>query len=114
LQQVAYFCMEYGLGEALPLYAGGLGILAGDYLKAASDLCVPVVAVGLLFDQGYFRQTLDANGWQQELYPSCDTSSLPISTVVSASGDWRQVAVELPGRSLLLRLGQVQIGNVSL
>jgi len=114
LQQVAYFCMEYGLGEALPLYAGGLGILAGDYLKAASDLCVPVVAVGLLFDQGYFRQTLDANGWQQELYPSCDTTSLPILPLLSDAGEWVQVAVELPGRSLLLRLWQVQIGNVSL
>lgn len=114
LQKVAYFCMEYGLGEALPLYAGGLGILAGDYLKAASDLCVPVVAVGLLFDQGYFRQTLDANGWQQELYPSCDTASLPISPVLSDAGDWLQITVELPGRSLLLRLWQVQVGNVSL
>lgn len=114
LQQVAYFCMEYGLGEALPLYAGGLGILAGDYLKAASDLCVPVVAIGLLFDQGYFRQTLDANGWQQELYPSCDTANLPISPVFSDAGEWIQVAVELPGRLLLLRLWQVQVGNVSL
>ena len=114
LQRVAYFCMEYGLGEALPLYAGGLGILAGDCLKAASDLCVPVVAVGLLFDQGYFRQTLDVNGWQQELYPSCDTTSLPISPVLSDAGEWMQVAVELPGRSLLLRVWQVQIGNISL
>lgn len=114
LQRVAYFCMEYGLGEALPLYAGGLGILSGDYLKASSDLGVPLVAVGLLFDQGYFRQILDNTGWQQELYPSCDTSNLPISPLLSASGEWLQVSVALPGRSLLLRLWQVQIGNVNL
>ena len=114
LQKVAYFCMEYGLGEALPLYAGGLGILAGDYLKAASDLCVPVVAVGLLFDQGYFRQALDNNGWQQESYPSCDTASLPISPALSESGEWLNVTIELPGRLLLLRLWQVKIGHVCL
>ncbi|MDG1772484.1 MAG: alpha-glucan family phosphorylase [Oceanicoccus sp.] len=114
LQQVAYFCMEYGLGEALPLYAGGLGILAGDYLKAASDLGVPVVALGLLFDQGYFRQTLDSDGWQQALYPNCDTASLPISPVLAESGEWLQVAVELPGRHLLLRLWQVQVGHIRL
>ena len=110
LQKVAYFCMEYGLGEALPLYAGGLGILAGDYLKAASDLCVPLVAVGLLYNQGYFRQILDSHGWQHELYPNCDTSSLPINPVLSESGEWRTVSIELPGRLLLLRLWQVQVG----
>jgi starch phosphorylase len=69
LKQIAYFSMEFGLGEALPLYAGGLGILAGDYLKAASDLGIPLVAVGLFYHEGYFRQIMDAQGMQQEAYP---------------------------------------------
>ena len=76
---IAYLSMEFGLGEALPLYAGGLGILAGDYLKAASDLGVPVTAVGLLYQEGYFRQVLDAAGWQQEAYPFNDPTSCPLS-----------------------------------
>ena len=67
LKGVAYFSMEFGLGKALPLYAGGLGVLAGDYLKAASDLALPVTAIGLLYQEGYFRQVLDATGWQQDL-----------------------------------------------
>ena len=114
LQRVAYFCMEYGLGEALPLYAGGLGILAGDFLKAASDLCVPVVAVGLLFDQGFFRQVLDNNGWQQEMYPNVDIANSPITPALDPSGEWLQVSIELPGRILLLRVWQVKIGGVDL
>ncbi|WP_020410512.1 alpha-glucan family phosphorylase [Hahella ganghwensis] len=111
---VAYFSMEFGIGEALPLYAGGLGILAGDYLKSASDLQVPVVGVGLLYQQGYFRQMLDSEGWQQEFYPLSDPSTLPVEPVYRTSGEWLQVSIELPGRSLLLRIWQAQVGKVRL
>jgi starch phosphorylase len=111
---VAYLSMEFGLGEGLPLYAGGLGVLAGDYLKSASDLGVPVVGVGLLWQQGYFRQVLDAEGAQQEVYPYNDPTSLPIQPVLSAFGGWLHVEVELPGRTLLLRAWQAQVGRVAL
>ncbi len=82
LNPVAYFSMEFGLGEALPLYAGGLGILAGDYLKTASDLNVPLVGIGLLYQEGYFRQILDGSGWQIEAFPYNDPTSLPIRPVL--------------------------------
>jgi starch phosphorylase len=114
LRHVAYFCMEFGLGEALPLYAGGLGILAGDYLKTASDLGLPVVGVGLLYDQGYFRQIIDADGRQREAYPHNDTISLPIQPVYSTAGGWLHVSVELPGRTLLLRVWKALVGRVTL
>jgi len=114
LKKIAYFSMEFGLGEALPLYAGGLGILAGDYLKAASDLAVPVIAIGLLYQEGYFRQLLDANGWQQEVYPYNDSTSLPIQPVSANSGAWLHVTLDFPGRSVRLRVWQAQIGKVTL
>ncbi len=114
IRGIAYFSMEFGVGEGLPLYAGGLGILAGDYLKAASDLGVPVVGVGLLYQQGYFRQILDARGMQQELYPYNDPVSLPLQPVLAASGGWLRVSIDLPGRLLLLRVWQAQVGRVSL
>jgi starch phosphorylase len=114
MQTVAYFSMEFGLGEGLPLYAGGLGILAGDYLKTASDLGVPVVGVGLLYQQGYFRQVLDASGRQQELYPYNDPTSLPIQPVLAPSGGWLHVALKFPGRTLLLRVWQARVGRVNL
>ena len=75
---VAYFSAEFGLHESLPIYSGGLGVLAGDHLKSASDLGIPLIGVGLLYAQGYFRQTLDANGWQQEHYLNADLELLPI------------------------------------
>ncbi len=78
---VAYFSAEFGLHESLPIYSGGLGVLAGDHLKSASDLGIPLIGVGLLYAQGYFRQTLDSNGWQQELYLNADTDLLPIESV---------------------------------
>lgn len=112
--QVAYFSMEYGLAEALPLYAGGLGILAGDHLKTASDLGVPLVAVGLLYQEGYFRQMLDADGMQLELYPHNVPTSLPITPVYDADGAWLSVPLELPGRTLVLRVWRVQVGRVPL
>ena len=114
LQGVAYFSMEFGLGEALPLYAGGLGVLAGDYLKTASDLGVPAVGVGLLWQVGYFRQVVDAEGSQHETYPYNDPTSLPIQPVLAPAGGWLHVEIELPGRSLLLRAWQVQVGRVAL
>ena len=89
---VAYFSAEFGLHESLPIYSGGLGVLAGDHLKSASDLGIPLIGVGLLYAQGYFRQTLDANGWQQELYLNADLDLLPIESV---AGPGRAAA---PGR----------------
>lgn len=114
LGSVAYFSMEFGLGEALPLYAGGLGILAGDYLKTASDLGVPATGIGLLYSEGYFRQIIDASGWQHESYPSNDPGSLPIRPARGADGAWLQIPLDLPGRTLTLRVWRAQVGRVSL
>jgi len=114
LKGVAYFSMEFGLGEALPLYAGGLGILAGDYLKAASDLGMPVVGVGLLYQEGYFRQILDASGWQQDIYPYNEPSSMPVRPVRSHSGAWLRVYSDFPGRRVSFRVWQAQVGRVTL
>lgn len=111
---VAYFSMEFGIGVALPLYAGGLGILAGDYLKAASDRDVPMVGVSLLYQEGYFRQMIDANGWQQEVYAHNDSLSIPARPVLSKEGGWLHVDVELPGRTVYLRVWQAQVGRVAL
>ncbi len=111
---VAYFCMEYGLSEALPLYSGGLGVLAGDYLKTASELGVPLVAIGLLYQQGYFRQTINAQGRQLAFYPFNDPSLMPVSPVRKANGEWLSLTLELPGRPLRLRAWQVQVGRVTL
>jgi glycogen phosphorylase len=111
---VAYFSMEFGVGEALPLYAGGLGILAGDFLKTASDLDIPLVGVGLLYQEGYFRQILDGHGWQVEAYPYNEPTALPICPVVDALGKWLHVPLELPGRTLRIRVWQVQVGRVLL
>lgn len=114
LGPVAYFSMEFGFGEALPLYAGGLGMLAGDMLKTASDLDTPIIGIGLLYQEGYFRQSLDVNGWQIEAYPYNDPISLPIQPVMPSTGEWLRITLELPGRTLVLRVWQVQIGRVTL
>jgi starch phosphorylase len=114
LNPIAYFSMEFGLGEALPLYAGGLGILAGDYLKTASDLHVPLAGIGILYQEGYFRQLLDRKGWQIEAYPYNDPTSLPIRPATDAAGSWLRVSLELPGRTLWLRVWQAQVGSVML
>ena len=114
LRGVAYFSMEFGLGEALPLYAGGLGVLAGDYLKTASDPGMPAIGVGLLYREGYFRQIVDATGWQRETYPFNDPGSMPIRPAQDAGGGWLHVPLDLPGRRLVLRVWQAQIGRVSL
>ncbi|WP_305907078.1 alpha-glucan family phosphorylase [Methylomarinum sp. Ch1-1] len=111
---VAYFSMEFMLSEALPIYSGGLGNVAGDQLKAASDLGVPVVGVGLLYQQGYFRQVLDTNGRQQALYPYNDPGQLPITPLRQANGEWLRLEIDLPGYSVWLRAWQVQVGRVKL
>src|SRR5690349_5941647 len=96
LKSVAYFSMEFGLSEALPIYSGGLGILAGDHLKAASDLGVPLVGIGLLYQQGYFRQILNTDGWQLEAYPYNDPTSLPVTPVQQPDGGWLRIQLQLP------------------
>jgi len=114
LSAVAYFSLEFGLNEALPLYSGGLGILAGDFLKTASDLGVPVYGIGLLYQQGYFRQGLDQDGNQLEFYPYNDPAILPITPLRDADGNWIRITVELPGRKLNLRAWETRVGRVYL
>jgi starch phosphorylase len=111
---VAYFSMEFMLSEALPIYSGGLGNVAGDQLKAASDLGVPVIGVGLLYQQGYFRQVIDKNGAQQALYPYNDPGQLPIMPVRQANGEWLRFEIALPGYPVWLRAWEVQVGRVKL
>jgi len=111
---VAYFSMEFMLSEALPIYSGGLGNVAGDQLKAASDLGVPVVGVGLLYQQGYFRQMIDNDGAQQALYPYNDPGQLPITPLRQPNGEWLRLEIALPGYSVWLRAWQVQAGRVKL
>ena len=110
----AYFSMEFMLSEALPIYSGGLGNVAGDQLKAASDLGVPVVGVGLLYQQGYFRQVIDAGGAQESLFPYNDPGQLPITPLRQADGEWLRLEIPLPGYSVWLRAWQVQVGRVKL
>ncbi len=114
LSCVAYFSMEYMLSEALPIYSGGLGNVAGDQLKAASDLGVPVIGVGLLYQQGYFRQVIDKEGAQQALFPYNDPGQLPITPLRKANGEWLRLEIALPGYSVWLRAWQVQVGRVKL
>jgi starch phosphorylase len=111
---VAYFSMEFGIGQGIPLYAGGLGILAGDYLKAASDLQLPLVGVGILFQEGYFRQSIDNAGIQHEAYPYNDPAMLPITAVCAPDGGLLRLALELPGRTLWIRVWRANVGRVAL
>lgn len=111
---IAYFSMEFMLSEALPIYSGGLGNVAGDQLKAASDLGVPVIAIGLLYSQGYFRQFIDKNGEQQELYPYNDPGQLPIKPLRLQNGEWLRLKIEFPGWSLWLRTWEVKVGRTKL
>ncbi|MGW4568052.1 glycosyltransferase family 1 protein [Streptomyces sp. NPDC004561] len=112
---VAYFSPEFGITAALPQYSGGLGILAGDHLKAASDLGVPLIGVGLLYRHGYFRQTLSRDGWQQEHYPVLDPNELPVTQLKEADGTPAQVSLALPGgRALRARVWLAQVGRVPL
>src|SRR3984893_15990733 len=110
----AYFSMEFMLSEALPIYSGGLGNVAGDQLKAASDLGVTAVGVGLLYQQGYFRQVIDKDGAQQALFPYNDPGQLPITPLRQANGEWLRLEIVLPGYSVWLRAWQLQVGRVKL
>ncbi len=110
----AYFCAEFGLVDCLPIYSGGLGVLAGDHLKSASDLGLPLVAVGLLYQKGYFAQYLNAEGWQQERYPVNDFHNIPVQLERKADGTELRIAVEYPGRMVYARVWRVQVGVVSL
>lgn len=114
LTAVAYFSMEFMLGEALPIYSGGLGNVAGDQLKAASDLGVPVVGVGLLYQEGYFRQAITADGSQLALYPINDPGQLPITPARDANGEWVRFQMRLPAYKVWVRAWQAQVGRVKL
>src|SRR5437773_2420698 len=97
-EPIGYFSMEFGIHESLGVYSGGLGILAGDHCKAASDLGVPLVGVGLMYRSGYFRQTVDADGFQQHIYPDYDFARLPVLPVEAPGGGGLAVPIDLPGR----------------
>jgi len=109
---IAYFCAEYGLHESLGIYSGGLGVLAGDHMKAASDMALPLVGVGLLYRNGYFRQTIDADGHQEHRYPDYDLSRMPLTRALGREGDPLTVSVELPGRDIKVDVWTVQVGRV--
>ncbi len=111
---IAYFSPEFGIAEPLPQYSGGLGILAGDHLKTASDIGVPIVGVGLLYRYGYFRQSLSREGWQQETYPVLDPHGLPIAPLLEADGTHARVAVGVPGGDLVARVWVAHVGRVPL
>jgi glycogen phosphorylase len=111
---VAYFSMEFMLSEALPIYSGGLGNVAGDQLKSSSDLGVPVVGVGLLYQQGYFRQVIDKDGAQQALFPYNDPGQLPITPLRKPNGEWLRLELVFPGYSVWFRAWQVEVGRVKL
>src|SRR5882672_4200215 len=108
---VAYFCAEYGFHESFQIYSGGLGVLAGDYCKAESDARANFVAVGLLYEQGYFTQTVDNDGNQHAEYRERDPRDLPVEPV-RKSGEWLKVAVRIAGREVIARLWKAQVGRV--
>ena len=112
--KIAYFSMEYGLHSSLKIYSGGLGILAGDYLKEASDKNVPMVAVGLLYRYGYFTQQLSAQGSQVATYEAQNFFKLPISPVRDEMGNWVSVQIAFPGRTLSARVWKCQVGRTDL
>ncbi len=114
LSSVAYFSMEFMISDALPIYSGGLGNVAGDQLKTASDLGLPVVAIGLLYSQGYFRQEIDQYGNQHALFPYNDPGQLPITPLRLPNGEWLRIKISLPGHPIWLRAWQVQVGRVKL
>jgi starch phosphorylase len=111
---VAYFSAEYGLSECLPIYSGGLGILSGDHLKSSSDLNLPLIGVGLLYQQGYFRQFLNADGWQQERYSDNDFYTLPIVPVKDGFGEDLKVAVKLPTGPVAVQVWRMDVGRIKL
>jgi starch phosphorylase len=112
--RIAYFSAEFGIHESVPVYSGGLGVLAGDHLKAASDLGIPLVGVGLMYREGYFRQYLNVDGWQQERYPENDFFNLPLIPETKPDGSPLLIAAPLPGRDVQCRVWRIQVGRVPL
>jgi starch phosphorylase len=112
--RVAYFSCEFGIDEGLPIYSGGLGVLSGDTLKSASDLGLPLVGIGLLYQKGYFRQILSLDGWQQELYPDNDWYNMPVTIERNGEGKSLRIEVEMAGEKVRARIWRVQIGRVPL
>ncbi len=113
-QAIAYFGLEFGLSECLPIYSGGMGVLAGDHFKSASDLGVPVYGVGLLYQEGYFRQYLSADGWQQEDYPDNDFSTLPVRPASDGRGEQVQIVVPIGPRDVAANIWQITVGRRTL
>ncbi|HOD01054.1 MAG TPA: alpha-glucan family phosphorylase, partial [Myxococcota bacterium] len=111
---VAYFSTEYGIDKSLPIYSGGLGVLSGDHLKSASDLGVPLVGVGLLYQKGYFRQYLNLDGWQQEVYPDNDWYNMPVSQEIGPDGAQVTVTVDLAGENVVAAVWRAQVGRTPL
>ena len=111
---VAYFCAEYGVHNSLPIYSGGLGILAGDHLKSASDLNVPLVAVGLLYRYGYFRQKIAHDGWQEEIYHDSFEDELALKPVLDENGEREMIKIEMRGREVFAQAWLAKIGRISL
>jgi glycogen phosphorylase len=112
--EIAYFSAEFGITECLPIYSGGLGVLAGDHLKSASDLGLPLIGIGLLYQRGYFQQYLNADGWQQEYYPEFDFSSLPITEANDRNGQPLMVSIDFPGRKVWIKVWKLQVGRTPL
>ncbi len=112
--RIAYFSMEFGLAECLPIYSGGLGVLAGDHLKSASNLCFPLTGIGLLYQKGYFSQYLNIDGWQLESYPDNDFYNIPVSPVLDASGEQVHVELDFPDGTVKTLIWQAQVGRVTL
>lgn len=112
--RIAYFSAEFGIHESVPVYSGGLGVLAGDHLKAASDLGIPLVGVGLMYREGYFRQYLNVDGWQQERYPENDFFNLPLIPETRKDGSPLLVSIPFPGREVWVRIWRIQVGRVPL
>src|SRR5438270_440175 len=109
--RVAYFSAEFGLHESIPVYSGGLGVLAGDHLKSASDLGIPLIGVGLFYDQGYFRQRLDRNGWQQEEYLDTDVAELPMELAIGANGEPVLVQIKTRTGPISARVWRLKVGR---
>ncbi|PLZ61261.1 alpha-glucan phosphorylase, partial [Fischerella thermalis WC344] len=111
---IAYFCAEFGIHESLPIYSGGLGILAGDHLKSSSDLGVPMVGVGLLYRQGYFRQRLNRSGWQEDYYVDNPFHRMPIELIKNEQGQPLTIEIQIRQRRVKVQIWQVQVGRVTL
>src|SRR5206468_11040624 len=111
---VAYFSAEFGIHESLPIYSGGLGILAGDHLKSASEIGLPLVAMGLLYRQGYFQQYLSADGWQQEAYPELDFYNLAVEPMRFDDGSYVHVRVDMPENAVFFKVWRANVGRIPL